>query len=625
MKNSRSKMRSNEKNPREGHSRPSQGSILRFLSTLVLTTVLVALGAAGFVAVVNKVTFQSQPTYSGAPPQEVLVVHDSADAASQAVYEQATTTLYYAKIAHHDVDLAQGMRFAPLEGYTAIVIATGSISRLGEEEALKIKEYVADGGGLAVFVHARNPVLDEVFGLAGQRTAGEMIVASGIHFVGDLLPGLEGLRVAAQDIGEFGALEATTLDGVEVLATTGDGKQPLIWRQRFGKGRVIYWNNDLLARKSFRGLAVQSIMAVHGGAAMSLANVGLFHVDGFPAPPPAEDAEFYYQQWFPDMLALARKYGLKYTWLTVFSRGDRTQPPWDFDEWEGATIEVEGQQVPFCTYMAYQAGRDGHELALQGYNRQPLRLDLWGDADNMRAALAAARQRWQQDSLGPLPVSYAPPGDLYDEAGLAALHAAWPSVKVVGSRPFGAFEEGGGREFGPEPWNEALFTVPRWTAGYEGDSYTRLLALSELNTFGVWTHTVRPEDVFTSAADTPWRGAAAGQMGTYDQLDGLLGWNEEYNPWLRWLTTAEAYPELVNYFDTEATYTFEKAYQVTIKFSGHPTYLLLRLNDGRKLDMSSVVNAQIVSYYEGQGYNQYVLKGLDREVRLGLLIPSAGL
>jgi hypothetical protein len=320
------------------------------------------------------------------------------------------------------------------------------------------------------------------------------------------------------------------------------------------------------------------------------------------------------------MLDLARKYGVKYSWLTAFSYSNRSKPPWDFDEWERATVEVEGQEVPFCTYMAYQAGRGGHELALQGYNRQPLRLDLWDNSeDNVTAALEAVTQRWQQDSLGTLPVTYVPPGGIYDEAGLDALHKAWPSVKVVGSHAFGAFEEGGGREFGPEPWNEAIFTVPRWTGGYASGSYTRLLALSELNTFGAWTHYVSPDDVSDSTGNTPWRD------GMYDQLDELLDWSEEHHPWLRWMTTADAYPELLNYFDTDATYTFEKAYQVTITFSGHPTYALLRLNDGRKLDMSSVINAQIVSYYKGEGYYQYVLRATDREVRLGLLIPAAGL
>lgn len=596
--------------------------------------VLVVWGGIGFATVINKVTFQPQPTYAGSPPQKVLLVHDSADDASRMTCDQVVTALNYAKVAHEDVDMARGAPFASLERYTAILLATESISRLGEEDALKIKEYVTSGGGLVVFARARHPVLDAVFGISGRQTPGEVTISTGINFVGDLLPGLEGLRIEAQDIGEFKALDTTTLDGVELLATTGDGSHPLIWRQQFGQGRVIYWNNDLPASKPFRGLVVQSVLAVHSGAVMSLANVGLFHVDGFPAPPPTRDmagepglsaADFIHRQWFPDMIALARKYGLKITWLTIFNHNDHTEPPWGFDEWERTTVEIEGHEVPFCTYMAHQAGRGGHELALQGYNRQSLQLDLWGNSEeNIEAALEGVRQRWQQDSLGPLPVTYVPPAGLYDKHGLAALHASCPSVKVIGSRAFGRFEEGGAREFGPEPWDDDLFTIPRWTSGYADNSYTRLLALSELNTFGVWTHHVHRDDVFAPTSNSPWRGTDASQNGMYDQLDELLGWNEQHYPWLRHLTTARAYPEFLNYFDTDATYTFEKAYQVTITFSNHPTYLLLRLNDGRRLDLNSMVNAQIVSYYKGTGYYQYVLKGLAQEVRLGLLIPSTG-
>ncbi|RLG35684.1 MAG: hypothetical protein DRN91_09140, partial [Candidatus Alkanophagales archaeon] len=486
--------------------------------------------------------------------------------------------------------------FTSLEDYTALVVAAESFSDVGAEDALAISEYVAAGGGLAVLVPARNPALDQAFGVSDQPAGDEATISSGIHFVGDLVPGLEGLQIEGRDVGEFRAREAATLDGVELLATTGDGGLPLVWQHRFGQGRVIYWNNDLLASKAFRGLAVQSVLAVHGGAVMSLVNAGIFHVDGFPAPPLVEGADFYHQQWFPGMMALAGKYGIKYTWLADFGRAE---PPWDFDEWAGATIEIEEHETPYCAYMAYQVGRGGHELALQGYSEE--------------AALEAVGRRWQEDSLGPLPTTYIPPSGGYDEAALAALRAALPSVQVVSGDAFGAFEEGGEREFGSEPWNEELFAMPRWTSGYADNPYTRLLALSELNTFGVWTHSIRADDALD-----PW-----GEQ--YDRLDALLGWNDEYRPWLRWLTTAEAYSELASYFDTDVTYTFDKAYRVTVTFTGQPTYLLLRLNDGRKLDLNSLMNVQIVSYYEGQGYYQYVLRAMDLEARFGLLIPTADL
>ncbi len=558
------------------------------LSTLLAAILLLALGTAGFVTVVNKVTFQPQPVYAGLPPQQVLLLYNSADDSDQELYHQVATALDYAKITHTSADLAAGEQIPTLENYTALVIVTTDITPLDEKQALGIRDYVAGGGGLAVLAPAHHPALDEILGLSGRPEAGQTTINTGIYFVGDLIPGLEGLQLTPHDVGEFAALDVAAAQDVKLLATSGDHARPLVWQRQFDQGRVIYWNNDLLASKPFRGLAVQSVLAVHSGAVMSLVNAGILQVDGFPAPPPAGTEDFYARQWFPDMLELTGRYGVRYTWLANLAG------------WEEPSLEVEGQTAPFCAYMAYQAERGGHELALQGYGDQPLQEET----------LQAVLLRWQEDSLGQLPASCAPPAGRYDQAGLAALHAALPSVQVVSATAWGAFEEGGDREFGPEPWAENLFALPRWTSGYTDDDYTRFLALSEMNTLGVWSHSIGAGD-------------PASWDETYSQFDELLNWNEEQHPWLRWLTTAAAYPELTNYFATDAACTFDKAYQITVTFSAHPTYLLLRLNDGRKLDLNSLTNAQIVSYYEGQGYYQYVLRATDLQVCLGLLIPSS--
>lgn len=579
--------------------------------------------------------------------QRVLLVYDSTDVLSQKLYPQIVKALDYAKIAHDDMDMGRTVRFSNLSRYSAIAVATESIWRFSGREALKVKEYVADGGGLAVLVRAWHPVLREVFGIYNRREPDYISVSSGIHFVGDLAPGLKGLTVEAQHIGEFSALDVLTLDGVEVLATSGDDQYPILWRHKFGQGRVIYWNNDLMASKEFRGFAVQSVMDAHREAVMTVVNVGLFHIDDFPAPPSTRKIEpvageydlsvvdFYYKVWFPDMMYLARKYGLHYLWIIPFNYNGRIEPPWDFNEWVHAKIEVNGQEVPFCIYMGHQVAQGDHELALHGYDHQSLRLDWWkGNTDNMVAALEAAKQRWQEDDLGPLPFSYVAPNNLYDAAGLAALHQAFPSIKVVGGMSSGSFEEGGNREFGPEPWNENLYSIPRWTDGYFDEPYVRMLVVSELNMLGVWTHFVHPDDIFNTKANypfetdprnpynAPWRGDPSDPNdGMFDQLDRLLSWSRENYPWLRWMTTRDSYKEFVNYFDTEASYTFGDD-ELTVRFSKHPTYLLVRLNDGRKLDLRRVTNAQIISIQSGEGYTQYVLKGMDKEVRLGLESPA---
>jgi hypothetical protein len=592
----------------------------------------------------------AQLTAAGGSPQRVLLVHDSTDPLSQRLYPQIVKALDYAKIAHDDMDMGQTVQFDDLGPYSAMAVVTESIWRFSGKETLKVKEYVSSGGGLAVLARAWNPVLREVFGIYNRRDPDYVQIHSGIHFVGDLLPGSKGINIEGQYLGgEFSAMDVLTLDDVEVLATSGDGQYPLLWRYKFGQGRVIYWNNDLLVSKDLRGFAVQSVLDVHSRAVMTMVNAGLFHVDDFPAPPSTRKiepvsseydltvADFYYKVWFPDMMHLARKYGLHYLWIIPFNYNGRIEPPWDFNEWVHAKIEVNGQEVPFCVYMSHQVAQGDHELALHGYDHQSLRLDWWkGNTDNMGAALEAAKQRWQEDGLGPLPFSYVAPNNLYDAAGLAALHQAFPSIKVVASVSSGSFEEGGNREFGPEPWNEDLFSIPRWSDGYFDEPYTRLTVMSQLNTMGTWVHFLHPDDIFNTKENypyetdprnpynAPWRGDPSDpDDGMFDQLDRLLVWGQENYPWLRWMTTKGSYPEFVNYFDTEASYTLGDD-EIVIRFSEHPTYLLVRLNDGRKLDLRRVVNAQIISIQMGEGYIQYILKGMDREVRLGLFVSDAG-
>ncbi|MEA3342112.1 MAG: DUF2194 domain-containing protein, partial [Chloroflexota bacterium] len=294
--------------------------------------------------------------------QRVLLVHDSADPVSQLLYPQISRALDYAKIAHDDADIGPDARIADLSAYSAVAVVAESVWRLSDEEALKIKEYVAGGGGLAMLIRAWNPVLREVFGIQDRQEPEGILIESGLHFVADFFPGLQGLFLEEQYVDTFSAMAATTVDGVEVLATSGDGQYPLLWRHKFGQGRVLYWNMDLLASRAFRGFAVQSVLDVHTSAVMAMANVGLFHVDDFPAPASTRKLEpvageydltvvdFYHQVWFPDMMRLARKYGLHYLWIIPFNYNGLVEPPWDFNQWTYAKIELNGQEVPFCIY-----------------------------------------------------------------------------------------------------------------------------------------------------------------------------------------------------------------------------------------------------------------------------------
>ncbi len=609
--------------------------------------VLILLGTAGFYIVGTKVVFRPELVYTGGPPQKVLIVHDSSDQGGEQVYGQTLKALDYARITYQSLDLSKTRVFCEpkqreedtcLEEYTSVLFVTENVGQLAEQESLDVQRYVEKGGGLAVLYRAWNPFLRETMGVLNPDEPQVIQSAAGVRFEKDLFPGVEGLELEEGELGEFSSLAPISLKEVELVAfSTGDDVRPLVWERQYGKGRVLFWNTDWMAHKVFRGFIVQSLLSVQEAGMASVANVATFQIEGFP-PPPAETqvpgtsevpgtlspAEFYRQVWYPDMVAWSTRYNVHYTWPVAFSYNDRVTPPFDdFSDWTKPEIELNAQMIPLNPYLSRLASQRRDEMALAGYNHQPLRQERWGEVNNMVAALEAARQRWQMESLGALPVSYVPPGGAYDEAGLRALLQVFPSMKVVAGTGFGSFDQGGDREFGPEPWNEALFDVPRWSEGYVLDGPTRLRILSELGLFGVWTHAIRSDEIF-QVPDTSWRGDEDDpDDGLGDRFEALLNFVHGNYPWLDHLTTEGAYQRLETYLSGgEVTYRVSKPYVMTVSFTGVPSCIVVRFNDGRRLDISTIKFAQLLYFYNGEDYNLYVIRALDREISFEVLLPS---
>jgi hypothetical protein len=199
----------------------------------------------------------------------------------------------------------------------------------------------------------------------------------------------------------------------------------------------------------------------------------------------------------------------------------------------------------------------------------------------------------------------------------------------------GQFEAGGLREFGPEPWNPRLFSLPRATSGYHLTAPQRLAMLSELGTMGVWTHFIHPDDVVDTPQNNPaaasqrnpegwfWRGDHTGQQnGFYYRFLRWLNFTQTYYPWLRFVTTAEASQIMQAYLANEVEVAL-KPYGISLR-SKSPTFFQVRINDGRRVNLNALEGAQLVHVYRGEGYTLYTLRGVKEEVNLQLLIPEVG-
>jgi len=95
-----------------------------------------------------------------------------------------------------------------------------------------------------------------------------------------------------------------------------------------------------------------------------------------------------------------------------------------------------------------------------------------------------------------LPKSYVPPSNYIDSTGLAKLSQGMPSLKYMQSTYLGEFEEGGLREFDPDPYNNHFFDFPRISSGYVLAPTNEWEIESMYMCTGIWTHFVHPDDVY---------------------------------------------------------------------------------------------------------------------------------
>jgi hypothetical protein len=198
------------------------------------------------------------------------------------------------------------------------------------------------------------------------------------------------------------------------------------------------------------------------------------------------------------------------------------------------------------------AGED--EYGFHGYNHEPMIAASWPDLAMLRSKLKRARALWESTVPAPMPVSWVPANNWYDADHLRILREVFPEISAVCSLfTSGDPELGEYREFGPEPWHEALLCLPRETCGYVLRPDHKMMMLSQIAGMGVWTHFVHPDDIYDipdsrgEAAhrrnpDTlMWRRSTeSGQPGLYVQLDNWVSRVKGLFPWLEFVTTSQA-------------------------------------------------------------------------------------
>ncbi len=443
----------------------------------------------------------------------ILNPEDSLGAKSS---EHIRKALNYAKIPFGKLNSTTFNQEPSVESSVKVIVLY-DLSPLNKTAINYLIEFVVNGGHIFI------PKLgvDKNFGyLAGVKKDANFQIdtlARGFLFKSDFLPGLKGKPFRNQN--KHYGLEANNFrNDIEVLATSiSNENYPLIIKNKIGNGSVISFNSDQYSGKRDRGLFFAAILQGLEGVPYPVANASSIMLDDFPAPlynvrrePVASEldvnqAQFYSEVWWKDMLELAREEDVVYTAYVCFDYSNSTSPPFNFREWEQSSLPATRGNA--ADNLVIDLKNSKHELGFHGYNHSPFTYEMWPNKNLMDLSLKAVKKRWAAMGYGPIPVSYVPPSNIIDSIGFIALEENMPRIVYNASTYLGDFEEGGGREFDPEPYNDHFFNFPRITSGFVMTPGLEFDQQSLYLYTGIWTHFIHPDDIYEIPGDEPLKTA----------------------------------------------------------------------------------------------------------------------
>lgn len=574
-------------------------------------------------------------TYTRKNLQNVLIVYSTEDQYCMEVMKNTEIVLEKNDIYFTKFDLSSNYTFPALDNFSIVAIATETIYYLPIGPQMDLKNYVKNGGRVVQLLRGFSQEVAEIFGITNKITPELIEPVVGVVFETNLIPGIKGLKIPPKDC-ENVSYKITLNEKAKIIARSYSGL-PLAWSYVYGNGETIFWNATLLSDKAYRGLIIGSITSLLPINARKIIGAGIIYIDDMPSPSwksklepikseyDITDTEYYFKVMLPDLIDLGKRYDIRYTTATVFSYNNIIKPPFSFFEWDNTTLlNQDGSitSVPEETFKILK--EEKAEVGFHGYNHIPFTLAEWHSQANMKKAVESAREKWFTLS-NTTPKIYVPPMNVNDREGFNAVMNVFPEIGIYASLYTGYFDEGCDREFGIEPWNERIVSIPRVTSGYNLSDYDKITALSVIESFGVWTHFLHPDDVFSTTINypladpewirnpdsLPWKGEKTGKNGLFYKFESNVDNIKSLYPWLSFKTALEAKDDILHYdgygttievyndfinFNTyhEATYivelpsilTLEKDENLTIlsnEILGNKRKMVVRVKNGCKV------------------------------------------
>lgn len=522
--------------------------------------------------------------------QDTLLIYSSGDMASCAAFEQFNIVLTDMKRGTKAVDLSNEA-IPEFQNYSVIIILFSDLSHIGDK-LIDICKWVHDDGGnvyfpLTIDENAHSSAIENRIGI--EASFGYTLVDSIFINEGFMIGG--GKAYSVTDAYESARTVQLNPKATCVYASVGDKNGvPLIWSAAYGKGKFVV-NNFGMCDKAYRGFFAASISLFGDVSLYPVINGSTFYLDDFPSQIPDGNSEyitrdfgttirdFYINIWWPDMMSLSDKYGIKYTGLAIEC----------YDDAIDGTTDASPDTITFLSF-GNMLLRKGGEIGYHGYNHQPLALGrdykgiydykTWKDYASMKKAFGHLVDFC--DELFPdVNMSiYVPPSNLLAEEGREMLIKEFPQIKTLSGiyLPDDILDFVLLQEYDVD--ENGVVDQPRIISGCDLDDFMTMGAMSELNMHYVNNHFTHPDD----ALDIE-RGAELGWKELKNRFDNYLNWLYSSAPNLRNFTGTE-FSAAVQRFAAVAPKTemYEDKMVVSIENFYDDAQFLIRFND-KKYDL----------------------------------------
>ena len=546
-------------------------------------------------------------------PKTCLVLRNSEDEASVAAWEQFQQIFKDMKVGTDVVDLQSASSIPDYHAYETVVVLLSDVSPL-KENLMELCDWVSEGGNvlfaLTLQKTAYSSVIEQKLGIVSSGFTEAMV--NSIYFDSEFLIGGGKAYRITDGYESAWAVELSQRAKVYAWADDTSGV-PLIWEAAYGNGKFVV-DNFGFYEKAYRGFFAASYSLLTDVGVYPVINGSVFYLDDFPSPVPSGDGtyvkrdygtsiqEFYSNIWWPDMLNLASKYGLRYTGVMIENYEDKTDGE--------ITKQTDNERFQYFGNMVLH---QGGELGYHGYNHQPLCLGdidygdvlpykTWKNEKAMESAMSELMRFGKKMFPGTQMSVYVPPSNVLSEQGRKMLAQKFPQIKTIASNYF-AGECAYTQEF--EVADDGIVEQPRIISGAILDDYMQMAAVSELNMHFVNSHFMHPDDLLDED-----RGAKLGWEKLKNRLEEYMDWLYDSAPELRNLTGSELSGAIERYgaltYEKNVT---DKSVELKLNHFYDEAYLMLRFNNG----IPGKVTGGELEHVTG---NLYLLHAVNDEVTI---------